>query len=420
METNHTRLVALEAICSVVLDKRSLSSIVYHQDDSALTKSLVFGTIRFYHQLNDIVTGLLNHSLEKEDLDIHCLMLLGAYQILYSKVAIHASIYETVNVLNALDKSWAKGLVNAILRQIDRDQALLKQQIHYSHPTWMVKKIKQNYPDNFEQIFSQNNIQAPMTIRIHPQYSVNEYQHRLTEFGTNAKTVNVAPQALVLEKPVSVYDLPDFESGSCYVQDASAQLAAHLLAPESQERILDACSAPGGKTTHLCELAPNTSVVALDSDLERLDRVKQNIQRFKLNNVDIIQGNAQQQDWWDGELFDKILLDAPCSATGVIRRHPDIKLLRKPKDIVNLVKLQAQILDNLWQMLKPGGTLLYATCSILKSENELQISQFIQGRQDAEEVKINLDWGIKTAVGRQQLPSNEFDGFYYAKIKKIM
>ena len=420
METNHTRLVALEAICSVVLDKRSLSSIVYHQDDSALTKSLVFGTIRFYHQLNDIVTGLLNHSLEKEDLDIHCLMLLGAYQILYSKVAIHASIYETVNVLNALDKSWAKGLVNAILRQIDRDQALLKQQIHYSHPTWMVKKIKQNYPDNFEQIFSQNNIQAPMTIRIHPQYSVNEYQHRLTEFGTNAKTLNVAPQALVLEKPVSVYDLPDFESGSCYVQDASAQLAAHLLAPESQERILDACSAPGGKTTHLCELAPNAGVVALDSDLERLDRVKQNIQRFKLNNVDIIQGNAQQQDWWDGELFDKILLDAPCSATGVIRRHPDIKLLRKPKDIVNLVKLQAQILDNLWQMLKPGGTLLYATCSILKSENELQISQFIQGRQDAEEVKINLDWGIKTAVGRQQLPSNEFDGFYYAKIKKIM
>ena len=420
METNHTRLVALEAICSVVLDKRSLSSIVYHQDDSALTKSLVFGTIRFYHQLNDIVTGLLNHSLEKEDLDIHCLMLLGAYQILYSKVAIHASIYETVNVLNALDKSWAKGLVNAILRQIDRDQALLKQQIHYSHPTWMVKKIKQNYPDNFEQIFSQNNIQAPMTIRIHPHYSVNEYQQRLTEFGANAKTVNVAPQALVLEKPVSVYDLPDFESGSCYVQDASAQLAAYLLAPESQERILDACSAPGGKTTHLCELAPNASVVALDSDLERLDRVKQNIQRFKLNNVDIIQGNAQQQDWWDGELFDKILLDAPCSATGVIRRHPDIKLLRKPKDIVNLVKLQAQILDNLWQMLKPGGTLLYATCSILKSENELQISQFIQGRQDAEEVKINLDWGIKTAVGRQQLPSNEFDGFYYAKIKKIM
>ena len=418
METSHTRLVALEAICSVVLDKRSLSSVVYHEDDSALTKSLVFGTIRFYHQLNDIVTDLLNHSLEKEDLDVHCLMLLGAYQILYSKIAIHASIYETVNVLNTLDKAWAKGLVNAILRQIDRDQDQLKKQVHYSHPTWMVKKIKQNYPDNFEQIFIQNNIQAPMTIRVHPKCSLSKYQQNLTECDIDTTIVHVAPQALVLEKPVSVYDLPDFESGACYVQDASAQLAAHLLAPEKQDRVLDACSAPGGKTTHLCELAPGADVVALDSDLERLERVKQNIQRFDLDNVDIIQGNAQQQDWWNGELFNKILLDAPCSATGVIRRHPDIKLLRKPKDIKALTILQQQILENLWSMLKPGGILLYATCSILKTENEDQIAQFLDTHADAKEIKIELDWGIKTSVGKQQLPTHEFDGFYYAKLRK--
>ena len=411
METNHARSVALEVICSVVLDKRSLSSVVYHENDSALTKSLVFGTIRFYHQLNDIVTGLLNHSLEKEDLDIHCLMLLGAYQILYSKVAIHASIYETVNVLNALDKAWAKGLVNAILRQIDRDQEQLKKQVHYSHPTWMVKKIKQSYPDNFEQIFTQNNTQAPMTIRIHPKYTLAEYQQELVECGINTDTVSVAPQALVLEKPVSVYDLPNFESGSCYVQDASAQLSALLLEPQNTDLILDACSAPGGKTTHLSELAPSANIIALDSDAERLERVEQNIQRFNLNNIDIIQGNAQQQDWWDGKLFDKILLDAPCSATGVIRRHPDIKLLRKPKDIVNLVKLQAQILDNLWQILKPGGTLLYATCSVLKAENEFQIANFLNDHDDASEIKIDLDWGIKTSIGRQQLPNHEFDGF---------
>lgn len=418
METNHARSVALEVICSVVLDKRSLSSVVYHENDSALTKSLVFGTIRFYHQLNDIVTGLLNHSLEKEDLDIHCLMLLGAYQILYSKVAIHASIYETVNVLNALDKAWAKGLVNAILRQIDRDQEQLKKQVHYSHPTWLVKKIKQSYPDNFEQIFTQNNTQAPMTIRIHPKYTLAEYQQKLAECGINTDTVSVAPQALVLEKPVSVYDLPNFESGSCYVQDASAQLSALLLEPQNTDLILDACSAPGGKTTHLSELAPSANIIALDSDAERLERVEQNIQRFNLNNIDIIQGNAQQQDWWDGKLFDKILLDAPCSATGVIRRHPDIKLLRKPKDIVNLVKLQAQILDNLWQILKPGGTLLYATCSVLKAENEFQIANFLNDHDDASEIKIDLDWGIKTSIGRQQLPNHEFDGFYYAKLQK--
>jgi 16S rRNA (cytosine967-C5)-methyltransferase len=415
----NTRAVALDAICSVVLDKRSLSSFVYPDQDDALAKSLVFGTIRFYHRLNDIVTDLLNHSLEKEDLDIHCLMLLGAYQILYSKVAIHASIFETVDTLNFLDKTWAKGLVNAILRQIDRDQEQLKKQVHYSHPTWMVKKIKQNYPDNFEQIFSQNNIQAPMTIRVHPKYSLSEYQQNLAECGINTTIVSVAPQALVLEKPVSVYDLPDFDNGSCYVQDASAQLAAHLLAPEKQDRVLDACSAPGGKATHLSELAPQSTIIAIDSDEERLKRAQQNIERFNIKNIHLSQGNVQTEDWHDGQLFDKILLDAPCSATGVIRRHPDIKLLRKPKDITNLVKLQAKILANLWSMLKPDGVLLYATCSILKSENEDQITHFLESHPDAEEIKTNLDWGIDSFVGKQQLPSHEFDGFYYAKIRKI-
>mgnify|MGYP001561170054 CR=1 FL=1 len=419
MATNNTRLVALEAICSVVLDKRSLSAFDYPDQNDALAKSLVFGTIRYYHQLNDIVTDLLDHSLDKEDLDIHCLMLLGAYQILYSKVAIHASIFETVDVANTLNKSWAKGLINAILRQIDRDKETLLKQVHFSHPTWLVKKIKQNYPDHFEQIFSQNNVQAPMTIRVHPKFSATDYQQQLNDIGIASQTLSVASQALVLEKPVSVYDLPNFETGSCYVQDASAQLAAHLLDSKEDELILDACSAPGGKTTHLCELTPSAKIIALDSDLDRLERVEQNAQRFNINNIGIIQGNAQQQDWWDGQLFDKILLDAPCSATGVIRRHPDIKLLRKPKDITNLVALQKDILENLWPMLKPGGTLLYATCSILKAENEFQIADFLHSHDDAGEIKIDLDWGIKTVVGRQQLPTHEFDGFYYAKLKKV-
>ena len=415
---SNTRVIALEAICSVILEKKSLSAFVYPDPDDALAKSLVFGTIRFYHQLNDIVTDLLDHSLKKEDLDIHCLMLLGAYQILHSNVASHASVFETVNVAIDLDKDWAKGLINAILRQIDRNKEKLLAQTHYSHPTWMVKKIKQNYPNDFEQIFSQNNIQAPMTIRVHPKYSIADYRQSLDQAGITSKRLNVAPQALVLDKPVSVHDLPDFETGSCYVQDASPQLSAPLLDPQNTDLILDACSAPGGKSTHLSELAPESNIIALDSDGQRLERVKQNAQRFNINNIEIIQGNAQQQDWWNGKHFDKILLDAPCSATGVIRRHPDIKLLRKPKDITALVDLQAQILDNLWKMLKPGGTLLYATCSILKAENEFQIADFLYSHDDASEIKIDLDWGIKTVIGRQQLPSQEFDGFYYAKIKK--
>lgn len=418
MESNNTRLVALEAICWVVLEKKSLSAFSYPDQNNSLTKSLVFGTIRFYHQLNDIVTHLLKHSLKKEDLDIHCLMLLGAYQLLHSNVATHASIFETVNVVNTLNKPWAKSLVNAILRQIDRNKDALLSQTHYSHPSWLVKKIKKYYPDNFEQIFTQNNTQAPMIIRVHPKLYINNYQSQLDEIGIYSKSIKIAPQALVLDQPSSVYDLPGFDQGSCYVQDGSAQLSAQLLDPQNHEHILDACSAPGGKTTHLCELSPNASIVALDSDEIRLDRVRENAQRFNINNIKIIQGQAQQQDWWDGEKFDKILLDAPCSATGVIRRHPDIKLLRKPKDISVLVNLQKSILENLWKMLKPGGTLLYATCSILKSENEEQVSNFLLEHADAKEEVINLEWGMETTVGKQQLPGGSFDGFYYAKIVK--
>jgi 16S rRNA (cytosine967-C5)-methyltransferase len=359
LANNSPRLVALEAICSVVLAKKSLSAFAYPEPtDSAFVQSLVFGTIRFYHHLNDVVSALLKHSLKKDDLDIHCLMLLGAYQILYSKVAIHASIFETVNVLNDLDKTWAKGLVNAILRQIERDKKSLLTQPHYSHPTWLVKKIKQNYPQHFEQIFSQNNTQAPMSIRVNPQHSTLAYQRRLESVDIQSKTSILAPQALILAHPVNVNDLPDFQAGTCYVQDVSAQLAANLLAPKNNERILDACCAPGGKTTHLCELAPKAHIIALDNDEKRLLKVAQNAQRLNINNLHISRGNAQHQDWWDGLYFDQILLDAPCSATGVIRRHPDIKLLRKPKDITALVALQKQILNNLWTLLKPNGILL--------------------------------------------------------------
>ncbi len=409
---NNTRLIALNAICSVVLKKKSLSTFPYPNDVSSLTKSLVFGTLRFYHQLNDIVTERLKHSLEKEDLNIHCLMILGAYQILHSNIAEHASIFETVNIAETIGQPWAKPLVNAILRQIQRDKEKLLKQTHYSHPTWLLKKIKQYYPNDFEQVFKQNNTQAPMTLRLHPQHNIDT--------NLDATKIAVTPQARVLNQAMDVYDILDFNEGSCFVQDASAQLAGHLLNPKNTDLILDACCAPGGKTTHLSELAPTSKIIALDSNNDRLKRVQENINRFKINNISLTQGNAQTQDWWDGKLFDKILLDAPCSATGVIRRHPDIKLLRKPKDISVLVALQKDILNNLWTMLKPGGILLYATCSVLKNENETQIAQFLQNHSDAIEEKIMLDWGLKTTHGKQQIPCYEFDGFYYAILKKLV
>ncbi len=420
MENNTTRVVALEAIYSVIINKKSLSAFNYPEDsDTPLIKSLVFGTIRFYHQLNDIVSKQLKHSLKKEDLDIHCLMLLGAYQLLYSNIATHASIFETVNVVNTLNKPWAKALVNAILRQIDRDKKTLQQQIHFSHPSWLVKKIKRDYPNDFETIFKQNNTQAPMTIRVHTSLNLDRYQQQLQEEGISSQKLTIVPQALVLDKATTVFNLKKFEQGACYVQDASAQLSAPLLNPKNTDLILDACSAPGGKATHLCELAPQCKVIALDNNDKRLTKVSQNAQRLKITNIQTVLGSAQNQDWWDRQLFDKILLDVPCSATGVIRRHPDIKLLRKPKDIIALVAFQKSILENLWQMLKPNGVLLYATCSILKAENEQQISHFLNAHHNAKEIKIELDWGVNTAIGRQQLPTYNFDGFYYAKIIKL-
>lgn len=419
MATNQALKTVLDAVFSVVFHKKSLSSFCYPNETSAETKSLIFGTIRFYHQLNDIVTKKLKKPLETSNIDVHCVMLIGAYQLLHSNIATHAAIYETVNVLDSINKSWAKGLVNAVLREIDRQSDALLNQVHYSHPSWFVKKIKNNYPDNFEQIFANNNTQAPMAIRLHPDYNLKDYQNKLSNLGVESYPVNVAPQALVLKKAVTVFQLPDFDKGACYVQDCSAQLSAHLLNPTAGELILDACSAPGGKSTHLSELAPKSNIIALDNDGERLKRLEENIERFGIHNISLLQGGAQTQDWWDGVLFDKILLDAPCSATGVIRRHPDIKLLRKPKDISALVQLQQAILENLWQMLKPGGVLLYATCSILKVENEQQIQNFLKSHINAQEVKLEIDWGDDAIVGKQQLPKLEFDGFYYAKLKKL-
>jgi len=213
--------------------------------------------------------------------------------------------------------------------------------------------------------------------------------------------------------------LPNFFEGTASVQDSAAQLAADLLNVEKGQRVLDVCAAPGGKTAHILEASPDDiRLTAIDIDDTRNQRVIENLERLKLNADVLTVDGLEPNEWFDDEPYQRILLDAPCSATGVIRRHPDIKLLRKPRDITALVELQAQILDNLWKMLKPGGVLLYATCSILKAENEFQIADFLHSHDDASEIKIDLDWGMKTVVGKQQLPSHEFDGFYYAKVRK--
>jgi len=419
LNKTNARVIAHQAICSIVLKKQSLSDDIFpfESNDLSYAKSLTFGSIRFYHHLNDVITPRLKRPLEKKNLDIHCLLILGAYQLIHSDTSIHAAVNETVGVAEVIGKPWAKGFINAILRDIDRDRKIIENTKHDSHPSWLIKKLKQDYPNNFQEILNENNKKAPMTIRVHPSIKRADYQQELQEIDILSYPSTIAPQALILNYAVSVTKLPGFENGSCYVQDTSAQLAAPLISPKKGELILDACSAPGGKATHLAELCPNANIIALDNDKQRLLKVQENLERLNNHNITIQQGDAKDHEWWNGKLFDKILLDAPCSSSGVIRRHPDIKLLKKPRDISQITKTQSLILGNLWELLKPGGQLLYVTCSVLKDENVRQISQFLDRFKDAKNEKITLPWGDGD-IGKQQLPNNEYDGFYYAKLIK--
>jgi 16S rRNA (cytosine967-C5)-methyltransferase len=406
-KTHHNaRNIALDAVLSVVVHKKSLSDFDFQQQGFATL--LAFGTIRFYHHLVDVINPLLKRDFDKKDLDIFCILLLGSYQLLYEDNPAYAVVNESINLTN---KQWAKGLINALLRKV----STIEVSVHNSHPKWLEKKITRQYPDDYKQILYYNNQKPPMTLRVNG--NTQEYQQQLRDIGISSKTLPNIPQALVLESPVAVSQLPNFQNGSCYVQDASPQLCNEILKPQNGELILDSCAAPGGKTTHLAN-CKSATIIALDNNEHRLQKVIENQQRMGQDNIRTVLGDATHTDWWDGMLFDKILLDAPCSATGVIRRHPDIKLLRKASDINKLVCVQQQMLENLWQMLKPNGVLLYATCSILEAENSQQIRNFLHTHSNCKLEHIDSDWGNQD-IGIQQLPSADFDGFYYAKLRKI-
>jgi len=322
-------------------------------------------------------------------------------------------------------KQWAKSLLNAVLRRYLREQdeleALADKHIAYAHPDWMIKLIKENWGDKGKAILVENNQAPPMVLRVNQQKCSREaYLQLLAAENIQASPMQTSAQAILLDSPVLVGKLPKFSEGWVSVQDAAAQLAASILSAQAGERVLDVCAAPGGKTAHILESEPDLlSLLAIDIDVKRLERVKENLARLQLN-ADLLAADAiDTEAWWDEVLFDKILLDAPCSALGVVRRHPDIKLLRRAEDIVVLQQLQQAILLAIWKLLKPGGVLVYATCSILKQENEQQIESFLAQQSDAKERLIEAEWGEIRPHGRQILTgSQSMDGFYYACLEK--
>ncbi len=425
------RAVAVSVLSRVLQDGQSLSSLLPHSFHSlpperrALAQELCYGTLRWAPRLQALLGHLMDKPLKSKDSDIQSLLLLGLYQLAYMDVPPHAAVSETVAVTGLLKKGWAKGLVNAVLRRFQREQTALEQKIESdpvavsAHPSWLLQLLQQAWPDQWQAIVQANNQRPPMVLRVNRhQTNRDNYLLELKAEGLDATASLHAPEALILERAVNVELLPGFAQGRVSIQDSAAQLAAHLVAPQPGMRVLDACAAPGGKTGHLLEICQDIEIIALDIEEKRLQRVEENLQRLGLGAV-LIAADAAHAEWWDGKPFDRILLDAPCSATGVIRRHPDIKLLRHPEDIPRLVSLQAAILENLWPMLAPGGMLVYATCSILPQENAGQLANFLANHDDAREHTIRADWGHAAEVGRQILPAQDgMDGFFYACIEK--
>ncbi len=396
--------------------------------DRGFAKALCYGVCRTLPRLEALSNELLRQPFKRRDLDVQALLLMGLYQLLYMRVPPHAAVGETSGAARALGKEWATRVLNGCLRRFQRESQTLQARVDRDpsvallHPPWLLKALRQAWPDDWQAIAEANNQPGPMTLRINRRRTSREaYQARLAEAGFTAHATSCAGQALTLDEACDVQTLPGFNEGDVSVQDEAAQLTAGLLAPaletQAGARVLDACAAPGGKSAHLLE-AFDIALTALDSDAQRLPRVEATLARLGLAAT-LAHADAGDLGWWDGQAFDAILLDAPCSGSGVIRRHPDIKRLRRPSDIRTLATQQARLLDALWQTLAPGGTLLYATCSVLPAENSEQITAFLARTADAQATPIDAAWGRPAGEGRQLFPRIDgHDGFFYARLRK--
>lgn len=428
------RLAAAQALAAVLQGRASLGGSLppllerVEPRDRGLTQELAFGTARWQPRLVLLAEKLLQKPFKAADRDLEALLLVGLYQLFHTRIPAHAAIGETVGCAERLKKSWAKGLLNAVLRRAQREgealfAALERDPVNRTaHPRWLQKRLKADWPEHWEAICAANNLHPPLILRVNRRHGSREaYLEELRAAGLAAEPCTFSADGIRLLQPCDVTALPGFAEGRVSVQDEAAQLAADLLELAPGQRVLDACAAPGGKTCHLLEReAQLAEMIALDAEPQRLARVRENLDRLHLDAMLVAADGRDTAAWWDGKPFQRILLDAPCSATGVIRRHPDIKLTRQAEDISALARLQGELLDALWPTLEVGGILVYATCSVLPEENSANISAFLARTPGARELDIAGDFGLKQAHGRQLLPQPEgHDGFYYARLMKI-
>jgi len=430
--TVNIRALAAQCTFAVVEQGKSLTEELPKQQlkadakDKGLLQELCYGVLRYLPELEHDVRQLMDKPLTGKQRLFHFLILVGIYQFKYTRIPDHAAVGETVAAAPILKNKRLKGLINGVLRNFQRQQQdqpankPLPDAIKYNHPSWFIKKVQHAYPQDWQDILSANQQKPPMWLRVNQQHhNIAEYLELLLQADIKVTLVDEFSGAIQLSSAQDVNNLPGFEQGWVSIQDGAAQQAAILLNAQSGENILDCCAAPGGKTCHILEQTNNITMTAIDLAPQRLTRVTENLTRLHLN-ANVIAGDAANpQDWWDGKPFDRILLDAPCSGTGVIRRHPDIKWLRKASDIKVLTQLQQQILTSIWPLLKVGGTLIYATCSLLPEENSEQIDSFLNNTDNAELIKITQENSETEKIGWQILPNEKgMDGFYYASIKK--
>ncbi|MBT8087886.1 MAG: 16S rRNA (cytosine(967)-C(5))-methyltransferase RsmB, partial [Gammaproteobacteria bacterium] len=430
------RAVAAETVDEVVTSGRSLDAAIAKNEsrvpaaERSLLRLLSYGVLRHHWQLEAWINQLLARPFKRKDSAINALLSVGLFQLTETRIPDHAAVSQTVDATRQLRRPKLAGVVNACLRRFQRDKlaerAAVGDEARWNHPQWLIDTVQRDWPDEWQAILAANNRQAPMWLRVNgAKTGVDGYREKLRQANIEAAPLAGVPDALRLAEPCAVGDLPGFFEGEVSVQDAAAQLAARWLLSRTGGSILDACAAPGGKSGHLLELGgDDIRLVAVDRDKQRVKLVTESLSRIGRDATVIAADASTVTDWWDGTPFDGILLDAPCSATGVIRRHPDIKLLRRRGDIEKLSRQQRKLLDALWPLLVPGGRLLYATCSVLAAENEAVVEQFLAGQPDAIEDELLPNNNIRDLMrrrscGYQILPgTGGLDGFYYACLEK--
>lgn len=436
MKSVDPRTIAVRILTRVIRDELTLDRLIPEMidplcstRDRAFVQELCYGVLRWYARLDYFLEALLRRPFKNKDLDVKVASLCGIYQLEYMRTPAHAAVSSTVEVANELNKSWAAPVINAVLRRYQRERSELNRQgddseaAYFAHPQWLISALRDDWPEHWQGILRAANERPPMHLRVNLSHtSRTAYLQELARLEIPAVPSPLLPGGIKLDLPVDVDSLPGFRDGLVSVQDYGAQLAVTVLDPLPGQTVLDACAAPGGKTAHIFELCRDLQrLTALDISAPRIELLKAAQQRLNIT-MEVIQADARTPaTWWDGVQYDRILLDVPCSATGVIRRHPDIKLLRKPGDIDEFVRTQQQLLESVWPLLKPKGRLVYATCSLFKRENDRQLEIFTGAHPEVPTgtVAPPRGWGVATGFGRQTIPGyDDMDGFYYAVLEK--